>query len=465
MTIKLFYILFLLVSMVSYSYANTLPPSVLAALHQAKIPIDHVGVEVRLVNARTPLISVNNTRPMNPASTMKLLTTYAGLELLGPAYRWKTEVWIDGELKNGVLQGDLILKGYGDPKLTVDQFWLWLRELRGRGLREIRGNVLIDRSTFQLAPHDPAAFDNDPLRAYNVGPDALLLNFDAIKLHLIPEKDGIRIMTEPELYGISIDNRLRMTAKGRCRNWDDRVFPTLSGNTLLVQGSFAASCGERAIHVSLLGHARFMNVVFRALWKELGGTVRGKLRDGILPIKAKLFASHSSESLAELIRDINKYSNNVMARQLFLSLSLFRSKTASIALSKKNMHDWLLKKKLNFPELKLENGAGLSRTALISPHSMAQLLQSAQTSPMQPEFEGSLPIPGVDGTLRKRLRRCAATSHGHLKTGSLNGVKTIAGYVQDVSGKKWIVVFYINDARAWAGRKAQDALIEWVQSK
>src|SRR5574340_284667 len=154
----------------SHAQAVALPGTVEQSLKQAGIPLDSVAIEVRKVDARRPLFSLNAARPMNPASTMKLLTTYAALDMLGPSYAWKTEAWLDGELKDGVLYGDLVLKGYGDPKLTLEQFWLWLRELRARGLHEIRGDLVLDRSFFELPPHDPAAFDNDPLRAYNVGP-------------------------------------------------------------------------------------------------------------------------------------------------------------------------------------------------------------------------------------------------------------------------------------------------------
>ena len=465
MPVKTLYSLLLVLSLIPCARAASLPPSVLAALREAQIPLADIGVEVREARARKPLISVNSAQPMNPASTMKLLTTYAGLELLGPAYTWKTEAWLDGKLENGVLQGDLILKGYGDPKFTIEQFWLWLRELRGRGLREIRGNVIVDRSAFQLAQHDPAAFDNDPLRAYNVGPDALLLNFNAIRLYVIPNSEKVSVFTEPELAGITLDNRLTLSAEGDCANWDDAVFPQMNGATLLLQGTFPAACGERSEHISLLPHEKYLGAVFRALWRELGGTLSGDLREGAAPSSATLFATHYSPPLAELIRDINKFSNNVMARQLFLSLGMSSAAPASIARSERAVRDWLAQKKLDFPELALENGAGLSRAERISPHSMALLLQAAQNSPLQPEFEASLPIIGVDGTLKKRLRECAATSHAHLKTGSLEGVKTIAGYVQSRSGKQWVVVFFINHPNAAAGQRAQDALIEWVQKR
>lgn len=465
MSVKILYRLLLIFTLTPCAQATSLPPSVLAALKQAHIPLADVGVEVRGLNAHKPLISIHAAQPMNPASTMKLLTTYAGLELLGPAYIWKTDASLAGKLENGVLQGDLILKGYGDPKFTIEQFWLWLHELRSRGLRDIQGNVIVDRSAFQLNPHDPAAFDRDPLRAYNVGPDALLLNFNAIHLHFIPNGDKVSIFAEPELSGITLENRLTGVGQGDCTDWDDTITPQLNNATLSITGTFPSPCGERAEYISPLAHSNYLNAVFRTLWQELGGTLGGEVSDGIAPSSAKLFATHNSPPLSDLIRDINKFSNNVMARQLFLSLGMNSTTPASIVNSTQAVHDWLVQKKLDFPELVLENGAGLSREERISPHSMALLLQAAQGSPMQAEFEASLPIMGVDGTLKKRLNESVAANHAHLKTGSLDGVKTLAGYVQSRSGKQWILVFFINHPNASAGKRAQDELVEWVQQR
>lgn len=461
-------------TVIQSAHGASLPPAVLKALKQAQIPLSGIGVVVQEINARTPLISVNAKLAMNPASTMKLLTTYAGLEMLGPAHTWKTEAYLNGKLEQGVLQGDLILKGYGDPKLTLEQFWLWLRELRSRGLREIRGNLVLDRTAFEMLPHDPAAFDNEPIRPYNLGPDALLLNFNAVRLRFIPDGEKIKIISEPELAGITFDNQITAAASSiespaveaiDCDNWDDDISTQLEGTTLRFQGAFPVQCGECEQNVCLLPHPQYLYAVFRALWQEIGGKLDGELMEGTVPGSATLFATHNSTPLAEIIRDINKYSNNVMARQLFLSLGGSTEAPASIARSELAIRDWLEKKKLRFPELVLENGAGLSRKERISPRNMALLLQSAQRSPLSAEFEASLPIVGVDGTLRKRLNGSAASSHAHIKTGSLEGVKTIAGYVQSRSGKQWLMVFLINHPNAAAGQQAQDALIEWIQSR
>lgn len=442
--------------------ATNLPPAVLRELKSAGIPLSATSITVRKIGAPKAAISINAEQPMNPASTMKLLTTFAGLELLGPAYTWKTEAYLDGKLENGVLQGDLILKGYGDPKFTIEQFWLWMAELRARGLREIRGNLVIDRSFFDLPQLDSGAFDNDPVRAYNVTPDALLLNFNTLRLRYIPEGNRLRVIIEPMLEGVRLDSQLAPQA-GSCEDWDDTIRVQANDERLLLQGGYPAECGEREHSLSVLSHSRYVDAVFRAAWHQLGGSLTGRQRDGLLSSSAQLFSTHRSEPMSLAIRDINKYSNNVMARQLFLTLGTTTS--ASIPGSTAAMRSWLTKKGLNFPELVLENGAGLSRVERISAEHMAQLLQSITESPYSAELIASLPILGIDGSVKKRLKNSPAASHAHLKTGTLDGVKTLAGFVQAHSGKQWSVVFFINHPNAKRGQAAQDALIEWLQGQ
>ena len=299
--------LLLCCSLIQSAQGAILPLSVRKALQQADIPLSGIGVVVREVNARTPLLSVNASRAMNPASTMKLLTTYAGLEMLGPSYTWKTEAYLNGKLEEGVLHGDLYLKGYGDPELTLGKFWLWLREMRSRGLREIRGNLILDHSAFEAVTHDSAAFDNEPIRPYNMGPDALLLNFNAVRLRFIPDGEKIHVIAEPNLSDITLDNRITAqtfsdesdnTVPGDCSNWEDAISTQLDGATLRLQGVFPAQCGECEQHVCLLPPAQYLYGVFRALWQEMGGSLKGELVEGKVPGNATLFAAHASRPLA-----------------------------------------------------------------------------------------------------------------------------------------------------------------------
>jgi D-alanyl-D-alanine carboxypeptidase/D-alanyl-D-alanine-endopeptidase (penicillin-binding protein 4) len=438
-------------------HAAPLPDHVLAALKHAKIPLDSVAVVVQEVN-HPAQISVNAQEPMNPASTIKLLTTFAGLEILGPAYRWKTEAYLDGKLENGVLHGNLIFKGYGNPKLTIEEFWLWLRELRARGLHEVRGDIVIDQSYFTALPDDPAEFDNDPSRAYNVPPKALLLNFNALRLHLIPQTGGAWI--EPDLGGYHIVNKLRTSAQLSCAHLYDYQ-AKLEGRSIVLEGKLPTDCGETERYFSLLSHNDYFFAVFSSLWHDLGGTVSGTLRNGNAPANLAPFATHLSLPLADAVRDINKFSNNTMARQLFLSLS--QTAPASIEGSTAVIQKWLASGQQNFPELVLENGAGLSRKERISAQHLADLLQRATTSPFAAELEASLPIPGLDGTLKKRFQDRENPARTHLKTGSLTGVKSMAGYVGGKNGKQWIMVFIVNHPRAAFARAAQDELVGWLE--
>jgi D-alanyl-D-alanine carboxypeptidase/D-alanyl-D-alanine-endopeptidase (penicillin-binding protein 4) len=454
----------LLLLILSHSgFAANLPNSVTDALKRAKIPLSSVGIVVKETNASNAILDINGSQAMNPASTMKLLTTFSALEILGPAYRWKTEAYLDGKLENGVLQGNLVFKGYGDPKLTVDQFWMWLRELRQRGLREIRGDIVLDQSFFEPVKNDPAEFDNDPSRAYNVTPNALLLNFNALHLHLIPNGNSTTALLEPELADYTVKNLITTSGKLTCGG-EDAYNSHLEGHIIMLEGSIPAGCGETDDYFSLLPHDEYFFALFSALWKELGGTIQGKLIIGSAPVNQTAFATHKSQPLSETIRDINKFSNNTMARQLFLTLGATDTAPANPARSTAVVQQWLNSERLEFPELVLENGAGLSRKESITARHLAEILQRATRSRYAAELEASLPILGMDGTVKKRFKESPLSGYAHLKTGTLDGVKSIAGYVKARSGKQYIVVFITNHPNAALTQPAQDALIEWLHN-
>ncbi len=444
--------------------AGKLPTTVVDELKRAQIPLSGVGVVVQALDSKRPLLSVHADTAMSPASTMKLLTTWSALEILGPAYRWKTEVYLDGTLNNGVLQGNLVFKGHGDPKLTMEEFWLWLRELRQRGLREIRGDIVLDRSYFAPFEYDPAAFDNDPTRAYNVGPDALLLNFNAMHLHLVTDGAATIAMLEPLSEGYSIENHIITSAALPCHG-PDAYRSRLEGNVFVLEGAVPANCGEADDYFSVLTHNEYFLALFSSLWHELGGSFYGGIKEGNVPERLATYATHRSAPLSELIRDINKFSNNIMAKQVFLTLSGQDDVAADVSSSAARVQAWLPGQGLIFPELVIDNGAGLSRTARISPRHLVDVLRHAAQSSYASEFESSLPILGMDGTAKHRMQDSAATGQAHLKTGTLDGVKALAGYVRSKSGKQWVIAFIINDANASAGQAAQDALIAWLQER
>jgi D-alanyl-D-alanine carboxypeptidase/D-alanyl-D-alanine-endopeptidase (penicillin-binding protein 4) len=448
--------------------AASLPEPVARALAQAEIPESAAAFYVHEIGAARPLLAVGAARPMNPASSIKLVTTYAALELLGPAFQWVTEAYAAGTLSDGVLEGDLVLKGRGDPKLTLENFWLLLRGLRSRGLREIRGDLVLDRTYFAATDHDPARFDEQPTRPYNTGPDALLVNFKAVRLSFVPDSEArlVRILAEPALPQVQIVNRLALV-NGPCGDWVNRLKVDAQGGSaatrLAFSGRYAASCGERERSYSVLPHAHYVLGLFRELWRELGGTFTGTVRDGAVGVDARLIASVESPALAQVVRDMNKFSNNVMARQLYLTLGAEAAgEPATREKADRVIREWLAGKRLNFPEMVLENGSGLSRVERISARHLGELLLSSFRSPVMPEFIASLPLAAMDGTMKKRLADADVAGQAHIKTGSLTGVRSIAGYMLDARGRRWVVVSIVNHPNAGNAQAAQDALLTWI---
>jgi D-alanyl-D-alanine carboxypeptidase/D-alanyl-D-alanine-endopeptidase (penicillin-binding protein 4) len=449
--------------------ADELPSPVQQALRVAGIPAAATAAWVREVDAAQPRLAVNARAALNPASTMKLLTTFAALDLLGPAYVWKTEAFADGTLADGVLTGDLHLRGGGDPKLTYDQFVRLLRQIRARGVREIRGDLVLDRSAFAANGGEPGRFDAQPLRPYNVAPDALLLNFKAVTLQLIPDpaQQALLVYAEPAPANLDLVNKITLGNGNGCGDWKERlradIFSHGATTRLVLTGVFAQSCGEQRWNIAVQDHAQFVLGVFRQLWAELGGSFSGGVRDGPVPAAARAVGVLPSPTLGEVVRDINKFSNNVMARQLFLTLGMEAGRRpASEQDADAAIRAWLDARGLGLPELVLENGSGLSRRERISAEGLGRLLQAAWKSAVMPELMASLPVTAIDGTMKKRLRQNGIAGQAHIKTGSLEGVRSIAGFVLDRSGRRWIVVFFVNHANAGGAQAAQDALLDWV---
>jgi D-alanyl-D-alanine carboxypeptidase/D-alanyl-D-alanine-endopeptidase (penicillin-binding protein 4) len=448
--------------------AEVLPPPIASALARANIPQTAVALFVQDVEAAKPALAFNTAQPMNPASTMKLVTTFAALELLGPAFTWRTEAYLAAPLQGDVLDGDLVLKGYGDPRLTIENFWLLVRALRARGLREIRGDLVLDRSYFESSSHDPSRFDNEPMRPYNVGADALLVNYKAVRFQFVPDtgQKTVTVVAEPRIADLEIANTVR-AAEGGCGDWREglryEIQSNGDGTRMSFTGAMPASCGERYWNMALFTHPQYVHGVFRQLWEEMGGTLRGRVRDGAVPPGARPFAVYESPSAAEIVRDMNKFSNNVMARQIFLTLSAETMKLAGrYDRSSRAVQSWLQGRGLEFPELVIENGSGLSRNERISAANLGRLLIAAYRSSVMPEFIASMPLVAYDGTLRRRLKFESVAGQAHIKTGSLNDVRSIAGYVLDRSGRRVAVVFIVNHANAGAGQSAQDAVLKWV---
>lgn len=459
-----------------------LPLSVTRALQEAGIPLEAVSIVVQDVTTERPQLSFNALQPRNPASLMKLVTSWAALDMLGPDYRWQTEIAARTLPHDGVLQDDLYFIGGGDPHLDVTRFWLLLRALRARGVRDIRGDLVLVLP--DEVPHTNGSsfeFDGQGLRPYNVLPYALLMNFGIQRLILQPAGDRVRVSSEPPSANLQIDNQLRLLPEGTaCGDWRSRVHASTTpindglATRLTLQGTYAQQCAEQDWYLHSQPGGQFLAGVFQLLWQELGGSHHGQWREtSVRPPDLTTLLTQSSLPLVDVLRPLNKYSNNVMARHVFLTLGRTDSASAPGAepardaailqqRATRRLKDWLQARHIQASELVMDNGAGLSRQAQLSAASLNQLLQSAWRDPLMPDYVSMLPLAGVDGTLRKRFTQGPLRARAYLKTGSLDNASGLAGFVTDHRGHWHSLVFLINHPRAQASRAAQDALLLWL---
>lgn len=447
----------------STAFAQSLPAPVEAALARANIPREALSFYVAPVESRKPARRVWQAGiAMNPASVMKLVTTYAALEQLGPTYVWRTPVYLDGVIDRGAFRGTVYIKGSGDPKLVSERLWLLLGRLQGMGVKVIVGDIVVDRSAFQVHDHDPAAFDGEPFRPYNAGPDALLVNYKTQVLGFMPDATaGIaRIHYELPMGHLQVPASVPLAPQGTaCGDWRSQLQVDWSdAQRIQLNGQYPASCGEKNWPVALPDPQTFALKAVEGMWRSMGGQITGRVRDGLVPQGLKPAWENQSPSLAEVVRDINKHSNNVMTQQLLLTLGKERLGQGSFEAGRSALSQWW---QLRWPAAEMpvvENGAGLSRTARISAQALGRMLQGAWASSVMPEFMSSLPISGMDGT----LRRSKASANAHLKTGSLRDTNALGGYVLGNSGQRYVLVAMVNHTNAGAARPVMDALVDWV---
>lgn len=446
-----------------------MPPSITRAMSQSGIPASHLSIYVQDASTNEAVVSLNADAPRSPASTIKVMTTFAALDMLGPAYTWKTHAYLGGKLANGVLSGDLYLVGGGDPFMTSERWWAFVQEIRELGLAKITGDVVIDNSYFAPMPESRADFDSQPYRSYNVLPDALMVNFQTSRFTLTanPARGRAQIAVNPLPANLEIENRVKV-GSGRCQGYNRGVTfdtPANDPKKLVVDGVLAATCGSYTIPRAIMTAPDYAYGTFRTLWTESGGAIDGAMRIEARPADAQHFHTFDSITLAEIIRLVNKYSNNVMARHLLLTLGAEKLGTPASAESGRNaLRAWLASHNIDMPGFVLENGSGLSRDERVTARGLAQVLDTAWHSPFMPEFAASLPLSATDGTLRNRFRAAGMQGRLRLKTGRIDDVNALAGFVNAASGKTYVVVIIINHpgAHNGVGEHIQTELIRWV---
>lgn len=478
----------------AYEKTAELPAAVTAALQQARLDEANLSVYVRSPINNQILLAKNAGVARNPASAMKMLTTIVAIDELGPTFRWKTQILSDEPLQAGKLAGNLYLRGGAEPNLSIEKLSGLLRQLRAQGVSLLLGDIVLDRSFFNPMRPDVGAadFDEYPDAYYNVIPDPLLLQNNLLHLQIESDASRSKVQVSTPLRKVRVDNQLQLNEL-TCNQWEKNwLRPDVSYDgqgtpTLHLQGSVPRNCKSQT-RINIVDRDIYWQQVFAQLWSELGGSWRGKVKVGTTPKQARVLVESQSETLAEVIRTINKSSDNTLARLVYLSLGADAARQerekntpqtdkssgeksidsnadkpdSHFIYAEQRIRRWMQRHSIDEQGLVLENGSGLSRKERISAEQLASVLQFGWQSLWSAEIQASMPIAALDGTMRKRLKSGPAEFRARIKTGTLNEACAIAGYVYDAQNQPWIVVAMINQDKAGRGRAALDELISWL---
>ncbi len=427
------------------------------ALSVAAIPLNGPGIEQY----------INADELMSPGSIMKLVTTYAALELLGPSYHWETQFRTDGNLSGDTIDGNLYVTMGGDPKLTIERLWTTLSELRGMGVRTIDGDLVLDGKVFKLNGVAPVFDDNgtNPHAPFLVQPSAYLTNLNLVHFQIRSDERGTQAWSAPSLDEIAIDNRVTSTPEAPCParryfEWEP-IFHDDGRLTVRVNGELPKGCRTTA-YLSLMPHEQYTASLIRSLLADMGIQITGENQLSETPEDARLLLRTTSPDLVTMVRDINKWSSNVMARQLLLTIGAENRKEGEDddrLAGIRTIDEWLTEKGINTAGLIIENGAGLTRDGRITARQGAQILQHAWNSPFSADLMASLPLIAMDGTMARRLRNTGLDGQGRIKTGYLENVRSIAGFTRDDTNTTWAVVGMVNNDPAWNGQAVLDRII------
>ena len=448
-----------------------LPDRLAKLLNEKGIPPSSISILIKEAGASIPLVSHLADTPRNPASTMKLLTTIAALDLLGPSYQWKTKIYLTGTLKAGTLKGDLVFKGSGDPWFVIERFWKLLKNLQAQGLKHIDGDLVIDDHLFDQSAIDTHTLDGKPYRAYNTSPSAALINYSYTKIIVRSAHNGLTVLTEPPISTLQIKNKVRVLA-GACngRNGGITLAVTAHSNRteVTVGGQYPPTCGEVILKRSVLPHNQYIYGLFRYLWEEMGGSLTGTFRKGTAAPGDTEFLSFPSVPLGQIVTYINKFSNNVMSRNLLLTLAAeHNGASAKPEQGVAVVQRWLNTQGLKLEALNMVNGAGLTRQARLTARGLADLLEHAYYSAFASEFNASLPLAGFDGTARRYFRDVATKGKLRLKTGRLKHVRAIAGFAETPDNKTWIVVIlhHHSSTESTPSFGVHESIVKWLYSR
>ena len=463
-------LIFVLLASVSAYAKNTIPEEIKSLASKYNVPLDNLSIIVQPVDSDIRSINHNPNVYRNPASVTKLFTAYTAIDYLGPDFTWTTEVFSSDAINDGNVD-TLIFKGGGDPYITIERLKQMVKELRSLGIHTINNGLIVEQKFFQEPLISTAVFDDDPLRPYNVMHTSFLVNANKIDF-IVSKKSTNTIQIEPVFLpaGVSFLDQLKIGA-GSCGNFRDDVNFTeiieekYPPHTVIVlTGMYPENCDSFEHDISLTDANHYFFGAFKRLWLESGGNFTGYIQEGSAKLFDNPLVSFDSATLAEIVTESIKESDNLISRHMFLSFNQSLGKKNYKA-SRKVMKKVLSKNGINITNSAfIENGSGLSRKTKIRPETILDLLQAMEQHPSSDILLNALPISGIDGTLEDKYQSDLLKTRLKLKTGTLDGVTGLAGFITGLSGKEYIFVFIHNDIPDYSYRVSafREGVLNWV---
>jgi len=458
-------IIWLLLSLGAFS--ASMNDTVAQMITKNHIKPEQVSIVIRSAQSGNLLVSHRPDTIRKPASVMKVLTTYSALLELGGSFRWPTKFYYHGSYNKGTIKGDLVIKAYGDPTLSSKDIPHIIARLQKLGIKRITGDIVIDRSFFDVSEKISSGFDSHSFSEYNAMPDAMMFNDHLCTVIVKPQQNQIVAYKSTKDQSYEVVNNIKPTNKSCSGN---RSWPRVLINTestpprVTLSGTLSLKCGPRYIQ-KLVTHAyESFYYTLRAEMLRYGISYHGQLRLAKVPAGARALFTHYSKPLLQIIAKTNKKSNNLYARHLLLLLGAKRYGTPATESKGRKAIEEILGR-LNLIDknaVVLDNGSGLSRKSRITARVLAKILQDANKR-YGAAWRETLSVAGIDGTIKKRFRHTVAKGRAWMKTGTLKDAKNIAGYVNSKSsGRLYTVVILYNGKEKWKGSSLQNQIITWL---
>ncbi len=448
-------------------WLQALPQEISSFVNKSKIPSKDISIYIKEVGTNNVIASLNANTVRKPASVIKVMTTYAALLKLGFDYRWPTKFYMSGRKSGSTLKGDLIVKGFGDPTLSESDLDSIVKQIKNYGIRHITGNIVIDRSYFSVKNTNSSHFDNNTYSPYNAMPDAMMFNERTSTVCITPKnKSAHKELNDPSYKLVNNIKFVNKSCKGQYSWAGSKVDESGTDPKLILSGKISKRCGKRKVCKVVTKPYKAFYYVLKDRLKDNGVSVKGSLRLKKVPRNSQLLFTHYSKSLEQIVSKTAKKSNNLYARHLMLFLGAKVYGAPSTIEKGRKAINLILKQKgvLNRNRHYIDNGSGLSRSSKMSAKTFADMYESAYLHYGQ-RWMNTLSIAGEDGTIKKRFRNAPAKNRAWMKTGTLNNVKNIGGYVKNRKGTLYSVVIIVNTKQArWRAAALQNNIINWLAS-